>query len=79
VEQIPLTYLNGSDIMEIVNMEKNMSQYKNPEVQKHIMLQYLQLMIAREDWHGVADAAMDLRDMSVEVAMAKTNNITVDS
>lgn len=50
------------------------SQYKNPEVQKHIMLEYMQLMIAREDWHGVADAAMDLRDMSVERAMSKVVN-----
>lgn len=32
---------------------------------KRVMLEYLQVMISREDWHGVADAAMDLRDMSV--------------
>ena len=38
------------------------------------MLEYMQLMIAREDWHGVADAAMDLRDMSVERAMTKVVN-----
>lgn len=39
--------------------------YKNLNVQKRVMLEYLQVMISREDWHGVADAAMDLRDMSV--------------
>lgn len=33
---------------------------------RNIMLQHLQLMIAREDWHGVADAAMDLREMDAE-------------
>ena len=43
-----------------------MIDYNNPEVQRSIMLQYLQLMIARQDWHGVADAAMDLREMDAE-------------
>ena len=45
-----------------------MLNYKNPLVQKRVMLEYLQLMVAREDWHGVADAAMDLREMAAEVA-----------
>lgn len=43
-----------------------MIDYTNPEVQRRIMLEYLQLMIARNDWHGVADAAMDLREMEAE-------------
>lgn len=57
-----------------ISRRSQLNQYKNPEVQKHIMLEYMQLMIAREDWHGVADAAMDLRDMSVERAMVKVVN-----
>ncbi len=40
--------------------------YESLDVQKQIMLEYLQIMIAREDWHGVADAAMDLRDMAIQ-------------
>jgi len=43
-----------------------MIDYTDPEVQKRVMLNYLQLMIARKDWHGVADAAMDLREMEAE-------------
>ena len=42
------------------------TNYSNAQTQRRIMLQYLQLMIAREDWHGVADAAMDLREMDAE-------------
>lgn len=43
-----------------------MKNFKDKKVQKEVMLEYLQIMIAREDWHGVADAAMDLRDMEAE-------------
>ena len=43
-----------------------MTDYTDPQTQRQIMLDYLQLMIAREDWHGVADAAMDLREMDAE-------------
>ena len=48
-----------------------MSVFNDPKVRKKIMLDYLQLMISREDWHGVADAAMDLRDMAVEDEVVK--------
>lgn len=40
--------------------------YTDPDTQRRVMLEYLQLMIARNDWHGVADAAMDLREMEAE-------------
>lgn len=43
-----------------------MTDYNDPEVQHRIMVQYLQLMVARGDWHGVADAAMDLREIEAE-------------
>ena len=39
---------------------KNYSDFK---VQKEVLLEYLQVMIAREDWHGVADLAMDMREL----------------
>jgi hypothetical protein len=44
-------------------MQKN---YKSFEVQKQILLEYLQVMIALEDWHGVADVAMDLRELEAK-------------
>lgn len=40
--------------------------FSNYEVQRRILLEYMQVMIARGDWHGVADAAMDLREMEAE-------------
>ena len=40
--------------------------YKDFEVQKTILKEYLQVMIALEDWHGVADVAMDLRELEAK-------------
>ena len=40
--------------------------YNNFEIQKQILLEYLQVMIAIEDWHGVSDAANDLRVLEAE-------------
>lgn len=31
------------------------------------MLEYMQLKISEKDWHGVADAAMDIRDLESEI------------
>lgn len=33
---------------------------------KDLMIQYLTLKVAEQDWHAVADAAMDLRDIEAE-------------
>jgi hypothetical protein len=35
----------------------------NYQQQKKIMVEYLQLKVFQEDWHGVADAAMDIREL----------------
>lgn len=43
-----------------------MTDFKDPEIQREILIDYLQVMIARCDWHGVADVAMDLREMEAE-------------
>lgn len=32
-----------------------------------LMKNYLQLKVDEEDWHGVQDAASDLRDIDVEI------------
>lgn len=40
--------------------------YEDFRVQRQVLIQYLQVMIARKDWHGVADVAMDLRELEAE-------------
>jgi hypothetical protein len=40
--------------------------YKQYETQRQILIEYLQVMVAREDWHGVADVAMDIRELEAE-------------
>jgi len=40
--------------------------YNNFETQKAILLEYLQVMIALEDWHGVSDLANDLRELEAK-------------
>ena len=46
-------------------MSKNID-YANFETQKKILLEYLQVMIAIEDWHGVSDLANDLRELEAK-------------
>lgn len=43
-----------------------MTDYADYETQRRILMEYLQVMVARGDWHGVADAAMDLRELEAE-------------
>lgn len=38
-----------------------------------IMKQYLLFKFEEEDWHGVADAAMDLREMTAKISVNKDN------
>ena len=51
----------------MINIKNDNSIYENIylkyEVQRRVFLEYLQVMIAREDWHGVADLAMDMREL----------------
>jgi len=46
--------------------ESSVKNYSDFKVQKEILLEYLQVMIALQDWHGVADVAMDLRELEAE-------------
>lgn len=46
--------------------------YLKYEVQRRVFLEYLQVMIAREDWHGVADLAMDMRELEAMQGKGKT-------
>lgn len=36
------------------------------------MVDYLRLKIEEEDWHGVADAAMDIREIEAELKVWET-------
>jgi len=40
--------------------------YGSFEIQKQILLEYLQVVIAIEDWHGVSDLANDLRELEAK-------------
>ena len=40
--------------------------YLDYETQHAILMDYMQVMIARGDWHGVSDAANDLRVLEAE-------------
>lgn len=40
--------------------------YNDFVVQKEVLLDYLQVMIAIEDWHGVSDLANDLRELEAK-------------
>lgn len=50
----------------MVRSEEVTPDYTEYEVQHRVMIEYLMVMVARSDWHGVADAAMDLREMEAE-------------
>lgn len=39
---------------------------------KEVMIEYLFLKIRQEDWHGVADAAMDIREMEAKCSTTST-------
>lgn len=41
------------------------------------MIKYMQVKIEERDWHGVADAAMDLREMEVEAKYAPPSTAPV--
>ena len=43
-----------------------MTNYQEYETQRRILMDYLLVMVARGDWHGVSDAANDLRVLEAE-------------
>ena len=40
--------------------------------QRALLIAYCRMKLAVEDWHGVADAAMDLRELDAQIK-AKSN------
>ena len=51
-----------------------MMDYDDFATQRHVLIHYLHVMIARKDWHGVADVAMDLRELEAEEIGRNTNH-----
>ena len=50
-----------------MNQKKSQTKdYHDFTTQKEILLEYLQVMIAIEDWHGVSDLANDLRELEAK-------------
>lgn len=45
---------------------------------KSKMVDYLLLKVSEEDWHGVADAAMDIRDIESERIGAETVHVIIN-
>jgi hypothetical protein len=43
-----------------------MVDYSNYETQRRVLLEYLQVMVVLEDWHGVSDVANDLRELEAK-------------
>ncbi len=39
------------------------------ERRKQVLILYLLSKVEDEDWHGVADAAMDLREIDIEIKL----------
>lgn len=39
------------------------------EKEKEKMINYLNLKVVKRDWHGVADAAMDLREIDAQIGI----------
>lgn len=53
------------------DMQKIKNKFSERVIQledsRHKMMSYLQHKVNEQDWHGVADAAMDLRDIESEL------------
>lgn len=58
-------------VIELKDMEDNPgpgTKLKELEKERSVMKQYLQMKVNVEDWHGVQDAASDLRDIDNWIA-----------
>ena len=50
--------------MEINELNEQLARELSKLIkQKQGMVEYLKLKLSQEDWHGVADAAMDIREI----------------
>lgn len=46
---------------------------------KSTLIAYLRMKVDEQDWHGVADAAMDLRELEIEIKNESKINRTIQA
>lgn len=46
-----------------------LQEYNRLKKEKQGMTEYLRLKLEQEDWHGVADAAMDIRELVAKLEL----------
>jgi hypothetical protein len=51
-----------------------MKDYKDFQTQRAILIEYMQVMIALEVWHGVADVAMDIRELEARNSTSSSDS-----
>lgn len=56
-------------------MTQTNRNYTDYATQKEVLLEYLQVKIAQGDWHGVADVAMDIREMEAATKTKEKQNV----
>ena len=44
------------------------------EEAKRVMVEYLKSKVKQEDWHGTADAAMDIREIDAKLSILRSQN-----
>lgn len=53
--------------------EKNRLKLDGELLSRHTrMVEYLKLKVEEQDWHGVADAAMDLREIEAKLSLLQS-------
>lgn len=60
--------MKDQDFMKKMDFMQNLTvQLNDLYTQKDGMTAYLKLKTSQEDWHGVADAAMDIREIVCKI------------
>lgn len=50
------------------------SRIKDLQYQINSLVTYMELKIHQRDWHGVADSAMDIRDLEAKIEVLREIN-----
>lgn len=56
-----------------MSIKKSDNEFLSYEKQKQVLVEYLKMKVYREDWHGVSDAAMDIREIEKEIEKGKND------
>ena len=57
-----------------------MTNYRIVELveRRHVLITYLRVKLVEQDWHGIADAANDLRETDAALAVWRTKDAERD-